>query len=307
VVSRPTRARAGILFAATFALGLALPALAQDDPAEASGAEAAAEEPADEGILGRFSGVIQADFTNAYFFRGILQERDGFIAQPWGELYFSLYGSEEGWIRDFSVGGGVWSSFHTEETGATKGPHSLYETDWYPLLSLELAHGISVTAIYYYYTSPNGAFSRADEFNLKVAWDDSEVFGRFAVQPWINLAVETQNTAFGDEEGVGMQLGIAPTLYTIEHERYPVTFSAPIELGLGIEDYYETESGGENAFGYLSYGLSVSMPLAFVPESIGAWTLTLTGKGFHFSDTLAEANLGRSNYPVFVASVGVEF
>jgi len=40
----------------------------------------------------RLSGILQLDLTNAYFFRGILNERDGLIAQPWAELYVSLIG-----------------------------------------------------------------------------------------------------------------------------------------------------------------------------------------------------------------------
>jgi hypothetical protein len=250
---------------------------------------------------------MQADFTNAYFFRGILQERDGFIAQPWGEIYFNAYASDTGLIRDVTIGGGVWASFHTEETGAVHGPHSIYETDWYPLVSIGLPSGLSLTTTYYFCTSPNGAFQRVDELNFKLAWDDSEYNGRWALGPWINFAVETHRTSFGDKEGSGVQMGIAPTLYTFEHEQYPVSFSFPIELGLAIDNYYEREDGSENHFGYLTFGLSASVPLAFVPESYGAWAVTLTGKGFYLSNTLAEVNRGRSLYPVFVASLGVEF
>jgi hypothetical protein len=127
------------------------------------------------------------------------------------------------------------------------------------------------------------------------------------MQPWINLAIETHRTSFGDEEGVGLQMGVAPTLFEIAHDSYPVTFSAPLEIGFAIDDYYEREDGDENPFGYLTFGLSASVPLAFMPESAGAWTFTLTGKGYYLSNTLAEANRGRSLYPVFTASVGVEF
>src|SRR5262249_31059005 len=155
-------------------------------------------------------------------------------------------------------GAGVWASFHTKETGAVDGPHSLYETDLYPIISLEFAHNISLTTIYYFYTSPNGAFTTAQELNLKLAWDDSETFGRFALQPWINLAIETKNTAFGDHEGQGLQMGIEPTLWTFgEGGDYPVTFSAPLELGLSINNYYEEEDGSEDTFGYFSFGISM--------------------------------------------------
>jgi hypothetical protein len=296
--------RLGILFWASIVLAAAAPAAAEEEAAAEPVAEAAAEP---EGPFSRLSGSAQVDFTNAYYFRGILQERNGLVAQPWGELYYSLYASETGFIRDFSIGGGVWASFHTEETLAEHGPHSLYEVDWYPVLSVEFPNGVSLTTIYYFYTSPNGAFQRVDELNLKLAWDDSETFGRFALQPWINLAIETHRTSFGDDEGAGLQLGIAPTLYEFAHDSYPVTFTVPIEAGFAIDDYYEREDGSENHFGYLSFGLSASVPLAFMPESAGAWTFTLTGKGLYFSNTLAEVNLGRSLYPVFTASLGVEF
>jgi hypothetical protein len=288
--------------AAALAFGLAAPALAD----EAAETESASTE--DGGLLSRFSGLIQSDFTNVYFFRGILQERDGFIAQPWGELYFSAYSSESGFLRDVTFGAGVWASFHTEETLAEDGPHSLYETDWYPLISLSFAHNISLTTTYFFYTSPNGAFQTAQELNFKLAWDDSETFGRWALGPYVNFAVETHNTAFGPNEGAGVQMGVGPTLFTLfEGSDMPVTFTAPIELGLAIDDYYEEEDGDENTFGYLNFGLSASVPLAFIPETAGAWSFTLTGKGWYLSNTLAEANRGRSLYPQFIASLGVEF
>jgi hypothetical protein len=103
-------------------------------------------------------------------------------------------------------------------------------------------------------------------------------------------------------------MGIGPTLFTLgEGSDMPVTFSAPIELGLAIDDYYEEEDGDENTFGYLNFGLSASVPLAFMPEGTGDWTFKLTGKGWYLSNTLAEANRGRSLYPQFIASLGVEF
>jgi hypothetical protein len=277
------------------ALGSALPAAAQEG----------AEEEEEDG--GRLSGAIALDLTNAYFFRGILNEREGVIFQPIGELYYSLISYDDGLIRDVSIGGGVWASIHSEETLAEHGPHSVYEVDWYPLISMELAGGVSVTTYYYYYTSPNGAFDRADELDVEIAWDDSEVLGRWALQPWANLAVETQNTAFGDEEGMGLQLGVEPTLYTFEDEDYPVSFTLPLELGLGIEDYYEDESGGENFFGYFQYGLAMSVPLAFMPEGFGDWDFHAKASFISLSNTLTEANRGRSFYPIGVVGVGVEF
>jgi hypothetical protein len=114
------------------------------------------------------------------------------------------------------------------------------------------AGGVSLTTIYYFYTSPNDAFSTVQELNLKLAWDDSEAFGKFAVAPWVNVAIETNRTSFGPNEGVGLQMGIAPTLYATESESF--TLKLPAEIGLALDDYYENAGGGENTFGMATWG-----------------------------------------------------
>lgn len=306
----------GTLFVATFAWS----AHAQDEgtdpvgettnePLPAKQAEESKEPEQDTPwlSLSRFSGSIQADFSNAYYFRGILQERDGVQAQPWGELFYNLFSSEEGFIRDASIGAGVWASFQTENTLAQNDPRSLYEVDWYPVISLEFPEGVSLTTIYYWYTSPNDAFRHVQELNFKLAWDDSETLGKFALQPWINLAIETERTSFGPKKGEGFQMGVEPTLYEIPIDNYPITLTFPVEMGLALNDYYERASGSESTFGYLSFGMGASMPLAFIPETFGAWSIGLVGKGYWLNHTLANANKGDTMSPQVIGSIGFEF
>jgi hypothetical protein len=269
------------------ALGLSTPAVAEEE------AES------------RFSGVFQTDITNAYYFRGILQEREGVIIQPWSELYYSLFSSEDGFLRDVTVGAGMWSSFHSERTGASDTMGWWYEADYYPLVSMDFAGGFNLLTVYYFYTSPNDAFTTAQELNFKLSWDDSEVLGRFAVQPWVNLAIETVNTATGPDEGTGLQLGIAPTLYTAENDSF--TLTAPMEAGVSLEDYYEGSDGENHFWGYANVGLHLGIPLTFMPEDLGSWSLGLAAKYFFFGHQLEGINRGRSTYPVGVASIGVEF
>jgi hypothetical protein len=300
----------GILLVAM--LGLPLSAVAQEteetQPVEKTDNTAdTAKAAEDTGWLSNFSGIVQADFTNAYFFRGIRQERQGFIAQPWGELYYSLFKSEDGPIRNITVGAGVWNSFHSEETGHTQHPRSLYETDWYPLVSIGLPENLTLTTIYYFYTSPNDAFRSAQELNFKLAWDDSEALGKFALAPWINLAIETHRTSFGPNKGEGLQMGVAPTLYTIPIENYPITLTLPLELGLALHNYYEHADGHESAFGYFSAAGSASVPLAFVPKGFGSWSLTSTIKGYFLSNTLKNANGRQSTSGVYTGSLTLEF
>jgi len=298
----------GSMILVAMTLGLTPSAGAQErEEVKASTAAGSAQPDADDGWLSRLSGGMGFDFTNAYFFRGILQERDGFIAQPWGELNYRIFEDEEGPIREISIGGGVWASFQTEDTGASDNPRSLYEVDWYPSLSIVFPEGISLTTIYYFYTSPNDAFSTAQELNFNLGWDDSEVLGRFAMSPYVNLAVETKRTAFGPNKGVGLQLGVEPTLYEVPIEDYPITFTVPVEVGLSLHQYYERASGNGSPFGYVNFGLSASMPLSFVPEALGSWSAGVTGRGYYLSNTLARANSSDHMYPVVNGGLSVEF
>jgi hypothetical protein len=295
--------RVTFLCASLLALLLAAPAVAQDEPES------------------RFSGMFQLDVTNAYYFRGILQEREGVILQPWAELYYSLYSSDDGFIRDVTIGAGMWHSFHSERTLAgynpTRGTDGgdqnqwWYESDYYPLISIDFAGGLNLLHVYYFYTSPNDAFTTVQEANFKLSWDDSEYLP-FSLAPWVNIAWEVKNTSYGPQEGYGLQLGIAPTLYAAEDESFTLTL--PAEAGFSLEDYYEGSNGENHAFGYANVGLALSIPLTFMPESAGEWSLGLSGKYFFFGHQLESddsgdptGNRGRGSYPVGMMSLSVAF
>jgi hypothetical protein len=250
--------------------------------------------------------VVQFDFTNAYFFRGILNERDDFIFQPWAELYLNLYSSETGPIRDLTIGFGVWNSVHENKTLATRSPKELYETDWYPLVTVGFPAGITYSTYYYFYTSPNGAWNTVQEWNHKIAWDDSEVLGRFSLSPYVNVAIETARTSLGNNKGVGVQVGVEPTLYEFENESYPLALTFPVEVGMSADDYYEN-GGDDDAFGYVNAGITASLPLTFIHESYGSWSLGLKGKVYYFGDNLAGVNNGNEVYGTVLGSFGVEF
>jgi hypothetical protein len=57
----------------------------------------------------------------------------------------------------------------------------------------------------------------------------------------------------------------------------------------------------------VSAGLLASIPLGFVPESAGAWSLNLGGKVFYFNEILSDANGNKSVYPVGTIGLGVAF
>lgn len=298
------RKSAAIVFAASLMLVAAAGVRAADvDSAEAKPAEAEEGEGPNKG---RISLLIQNDFTNAYIFRGIVQERDGFIWQPFVEVSVSLFESDEGAIRGVSLGMGVWNSFHSKKTLATHSPTNLYETDWYPMLNIDFSRGFNLLTTYYVYTSPNGAFDTVQEVEMKGSWDDSEVLGRAALNPSVTFAVETDRTSFGDKRGSMVALGVAPTLYD-GGEDFPLSISLPIETGISIDNYYEEPGRSNEHFGYLSWGVAATVPLDFVPKDYGSWSASVSGLGYYFSNPLTRVNSGDRLYPQVTGSLIVEY
>lgn len=254
---------------------------------------------------GRVSFSIASDITNAYFFRGILNERDGFIWQPYGDLNFNLY-EGEGAVSTVDLGFGMWFSFHSEKTLATgEGPTNLYEVDYYPSLTVGFSNGLSTGLSYVLYTSPNGGFSTVQQVDWSLGFDDSEWLGAFALNPSALFSFELENTSFGPDEGGYFQLGLTPGVDV--GEEYTVSLSFPLVLGLSMYDYYETSHDDDHTFGFFSFGATSSFPLSFIPEDFGSWSTGLSLTVLVLSDTLEEVNEDDQVFPVAVWTLGFEY
>src|SRR5687768_16373201 len=60
---------------------------------------------------GRVSLDVGVDFTTDYYFRGIIQETEDSIIQPYAEIGLNLY-KGEGSLNSISGTLGIWNSFH---------------------------------------------------------------------------------------------------------------------------------------------------------------------------------------------------
>ena len=271
--------------------------------------EAAAEEEEAAVNKGRISLSIVNDFTTAYFFRGILQERDGFIWQPAVEVGFNLWeGDEDSIFTSVDFGVGVWNSVQSEKTLATSGPSNLYETDIYPSLSVSFPNDIEMSLIYYVYTSPNGAFDTIQNFDIGLAYDDTDLWGDsgFSTGPSLTVSFELEGTNFGERRGSWLGLNAAPSVTVLEEAEYPLTLAVPLALGLSISDYYEIE-GEDDTFGFFSFGFSASVPLAFIPQDLGAWSVNAGVNVFVLGDNLKETNEGDSPFPVGTGGIRMDY
>lgn len=248
---------------------------------------------------GKVSINAGVDLPTAYYFRGILQEDGGFIAQPHGDLGFNLYESD-GPFSSATATLGIWNSFHTGDTGtggdSAEDPRSWYEADLYGKLGFGFMKMISMEVAYIDYTSPNGSFADVQEIDLSFGFDDSKWMGDFALNPSLTIAFELDGQADGGRnEGVYLQLGVAPSYKIVKDDTYPLTLSIPLTLGLSLSDYYEDpETGDDSTFGFFDAGVSLSMPLGFMPAAYGSWEIYAAAHFLFLGDTTEKINDGDS-------------
>ncbi len=279
--------------------------------AQITGQAEADEAPAEEPEVGSaFSWELGFDITNAYYFRGIIQENQGFIIQPYADGSWTIFEEGDGFINSMAFGLGIWNSFHDGPSGsggATVDPESWYESDLYFYLSFGLPLDISLDIIYTFYTSPNDSFSTVHELALGIGFNDQpwwEALGipDFTLNPGMTFAFETQNTAFGPDEGIYFEFGIEPEFMPFEEGPLKdLTVSIPVTIGLSISDYYETartfdddlgDFVGENdddAFGYVQVGVAASLPLP-IPAQFGQASLSAGVNVLFLGDSLEDAN-----------------
>jgi len=247
--------------------------------------------PADDEPAPRLSASFGVDFTNAYYFRGIRQEDDGLIVQPWVEASLRLHdwdGAELG----FTVG--LWNSIHGD-TGTAAPDASTpnwYEADLYLGPTLTIGH-VSLGATYTWYMSPSDAFDTVEELSFSIAYDDSEnplLFG-VALNPHAALAIELgDHAADGLDTGVYLELGVEPSVTFDDGCLHGSTLAFPVTVGLSLDDYYESGTHSD-AFGYADAGARLDVPLP-LDESWGSWTLSVGVHALVLGEAASDLNAG---------------
>jgi hypothetical protein len=313
-VGRSARIRqAGRLALALSTLLAAAPALAQTTPLATTPAAPATElKPAEAPKgpnTGRLSISAGVDWTTAYFFRGIKQETEDLILQPYGELSFKLV-DHAGALTSLSLTPGIWNSVHTGPSGSdsptASDPKVWYEFDGYARLSAVWWEDLTTYALYTAYVSPNGLFGTVQELAFGLGYNDARLLGPFALNPTFLVAFELDGQAdAGADKGVYAQIGIAPGYTFLADSAYPLTVSLPLAVGLSLSDYYEFGTGSDDTFGYFSGGATVSVPLAFIPPDFGKWLVKAGVTVLYLGDNLKAINDG--DRVQVIGTVGLAF
>jgi hypothetical protein len=261
-------------------ISLAVPLYAADDLEAAAMPAVAAPEAAPPKRISADAGLT---FTTAYLSHGIVQDNQGVIAQPYGDLYFTLYDGKSG-LQKVTLFGGIWNSLHSNHEFATTGTlTSWYEFDWNAGVSFDFLDRWNLAASYVEYTSPSNSFATSKNVQLRLAYNDAD--SKISLMPYATLFVETNNKAgSGTREGYSLELGINPSIpLTNAKSDYPVKLTFPTAVALGFHDFFGNRGGDDELFGYATTGAVASIPLAFMSKAgYGDWTLSAGAYLYYF-------------------------
>lgn len=254
---------------------------------------------------------IGIDVTNQYFFRGILQEKEGVIVQPWADFVFPIW---EGKDVALSFNIGIWNSLHDGSTGSGGvGMTNHYELDAYAGIGVDLAGNLSGSVTYVVLSSPNSAFATVQELDVSISFDDSGLFGggssRFlGFQPSVLVVFELDGQSDGGgDEGIYLEVGIEPSLVLIDDESQPISASFPVAAGFSLSNYFEGAMGSDEFFGFAQGGVSLSTPLSFIPARMGSWSLSSGVSILFLGDNLETINGGDNSEVIVSFGLGIGF
>jgi hypothetical protein len=269
---------------------MALGAVAMAVPAYAQPPAPPAEAKPNTGRVSLSAGV---DWTTDYYFRGIRQEDEDWIFQPYGDITFKLVEGTPA-LGNLGLTVGLWNSLHGGPTGVDGNradPDLWYESDFYTKLGWTFLEDFSSAITYTAYMSPNDSFGTVQELAFSLGYNDSKLLGPFALNPSVLVAFEIKGQAdAGRHRGVYLQAGITPGYTFNAKGTYPVTLTVPLLVGLSLSEYYEFGTGNDDTFGFFQGGVGVAVPLAFIPPSFGAWTIKGGLNVLHLGDNLKAVN-----------------
>ena len=237
--------------------------------------------------------LLQLDVSDHYITpRGLNVENDGAIFQPLALLFANLYSSESSFISDVTLTAGLWSSFHTEKSGAD--PGNWNELDPILGLSYKFADCFKFETNYTAFKSMTDSYPTSQHLELKLSMDDSKWLGKFALNPFVAYWLELDDKATvvfdpaTSEESFYFTLGINPT---IKFDAVKLEFPTFVNI-VGNEFYQEFDgSGGGGGAAVFFTSIKASVPLKFIPQEYGFWTWYAGVKYYHLNnDGLEDGN-----------------
>jgi len=247
------------------------------------------------------TGDLGVTFVSEYISRGLVQVNQGVIAEPYLDLYFKLY-EGTGFINKVVFNIGLWSNIdsHVEPVGNQSTVRNWEEFDYMPGVSVTFAKNFTFTASYFEFDSPGQTFNTARSLNFNLAYDDTDLLGKFALHPHFTYLreINAPGSAGLQENGNYYEIGVAPGF-----SAGPVAITFPLTVGLGSQGFYAGDT-----YGYFAGGVQLSIPISFIPDCYGKWTFSGGYTYYNLGADAADATAtGHHTQHVFQGAVGLTF
>ena len=242
------------------------------------------------------------DLRSEYLFRGYMQNRNGYIIQPYAEFGYTVYASEGDNPFTLTPYIGTWNNL-TEEQGTSSREH------WN---EFDAFGGVDVTAgefnlrlIYTLYNSPANAFDDIQEIGAVLTHPGGEIGPFASINPGVGVYQEVRDD--NGSEDAYLELGLQPTLKDVPIGDLPLTLSFPLVFGASLNDYYLDADGDDTFCGFGQVGMRASVPLP-LPTGYGEWTVAAeVDYVYLFADSAVETNDGDDDALVLVGNVTYSF
>lgn len=154
------------------------------------------------------------------------------------------------------------------------------------------------------FTLANGCWWYAGDtehvLDFTVAFNDADMISEgFALNPSFTIHWRYEGNG-GQDEGVAFVPGLKPAFTVMKDTKYPLTIAFPLSCAFFTDDF----QGGDSGFGYVSAGAAVTVPLSFIPEKYGAWSVT-GSITYYMTDEDAIPSNPKEDFCVGALSIGV--
>jgi hypothetical protein len=228
-------------------------------------------------------GFVDVSFGGDYMTpRGLHVTGSGLTTQIAAGLSLDLYKNKNNFINKFSVYTGTWNDLWSERHDPGVG--SWQEFDWWVGAQIGFAQNWMLDAQYVEFLNPGSNGWTQRNMSLTLSYDDTSWGWPIAIKPYVRGWYQfsgPSNVTTGKVSSGYVEFGMNPTLDM--KNQWGVYFIAPTWVSVGPKDYWTaspatvcgtiaTPCGTSNA-GVFSTGLTMYVPVTWIPANYGKWTV----------------------------------
>ena len=263
-------------------------------------------------MASRSDALVNLEISDHYLTpRGMDVQDHGLVFQPLVLGFFNLYKSDTCFFRDVTLDAGLWNCFGTGAIPATY-PNPASGTHWYEIdpiagISFGLPAKFTLSETFSCFDMQILDIPFSEHLETKLAWDDSDYLGKFALNPyfsyWQDIVGSAVATSTPTTEKYYFDAGVTPG-YTFKD--CGLRLEAPCRVLLPGKGFYGEEYGGSTV-GLFEVGVKATIPLKFMPDGYGHWSFHAGFKYQDFNDANLVATQHKSGADMFYCGLSTFF